>query len=77
MGVIRFLGRTVTHYRYRRRGLALKVLITNATPRQRAQFDMAAGVLTDLTMERDVLSGAFQGVEGEVLSDTVGGALRS
>lgn len=72
LGIIRFLGRTVTHYKYIRRGLALKVLITNPTPRQRAQFDMADGILKDLRMERDVLGGGFQGAEGEVLSDTVG-----
>lgn len=72
MRIVRFLGRTVTHYKYRRRGLALKVLIANATPRQRAGFDMPAGMLKDLRMERDVLSGGFQGAEGEVLSDAVG-----
>lgn len=69
--VVRFLYKAVGRLRLARRGLALKVMITNPTSRQRASWEIDT---EDLRMERAMLRGGFEGAEAEVLADM---ALRS
>lgn len=66
--VVRFLYKMVDQLRVARRGLVLKVLITNPSARQRYEWDLAG---PDLYMEREVLAGGHQGVAEQVISRTV------
>lgn len=66
--VVRFLFKTVEQLRLARRGLVLKVLVTNPSARQRHEWDIAG---SDLYMEREVLAGGHQGVAEQVISRPV------
>jgi len=72
--VVRFLYKLVGQLRQARRGLVLKVLVTNPGGRQRGEWDIASpgdrdgeGVNLDLYMERQVVAGGFQGVVERVV----------
>ncbi|GAM41453.1 hypothetical protein TCE0_042f14584 [Talaromyces pinophilus] len=65
--VVRFLHKMVGQLRAARRGLALKVLVTNPSARQRFEWNVAG---EDLYMERHVLARGHQGAEGEAISNT-------
>ncbi|KAM7201309.1 hypothetical protein V8F33_003409 [Rhypophila sp. PSN 637] len=65
-----------------KRGLVLKVLVTNPAPRQRREWDIPTvmghvdvegdiGLETDLYMERVVVAGGFEGLVGEAVRNGV------
>ncbi|KAI3324696.1 hypothetical protein HD806DRAFT_53150 [Xylariaceae sp. AK1471] len=66
--VMRFLYKVVEQLRVARRGLALKVLVTNPTERQRYAWEIPGDILH---MERQVLAGGHKGLEKEMIAGTV------
>ncbi|KAI0538397.1 hypothetical protein GGR58DRAFT_468238 [Xylaria digitata] len=68
--VVRFLYKIVEQLRVARRGLALKVLVTNPSARQRFGWNLEG---EDLYMERQVLAGGHKGAEGRVITGAVTG----
>lgn len=68
--VVRFLYQMVGRLRVARRGLVLKVLVTNPSARQRFAWEFA-GLGEDLYMERQVLAGGHQGAERQVMSSAI------
>lgn len=68
--VVRFLYQMVGQLRVVRRGLSLKVLVTNPSARQRFAWDFA-GHWEDLYMERQVLAGGHQGAERQVMANAI------
>jgi hypothetical protein len=68
--VVRFLHKMVERLRVAKRGLALKVLVTNPSARQRYAWDIA---VEDLYKERQVLAGGYKGAEALVVAGAVTG----
>ncbi|RYP42018.1 hypothetical protein DL768_010406 [Monosporascus sp. mg162] len=70
--VVRFLYKMVEQLRIAKRGLVLKVMVTNPSARQRFAWDLVG---EDLYMERQVLAGGHRGVEEQVIAGAVAGSL--
>ncbi|KAH6854717.1 hypothetical protein B0I37DRAFT_38274 [Chaetomium sp. MPI-CAGE-AT-0009] len=68
--VVRFLHRTMEQTRAARRGVVLKILVSNPSARQRFEWNLA---VQDLYMERQVLARGNSGAEEQVVADAVSG----